>query len=337
MASALLCYGFKKIAPKLCLTDSAKNNNRKHHSGAPAQVGGLGIIITFFAVILAFIPVSFDPVPLLMGTGLLLLLGVYDDSHHIPVVPKLLTQIMIVVSVVFLWGFTLENLGQITNGNNVLALSSTIAPIVTGVCILAFINAYNLIDGLDGLAGGLASIILTIMVCIALSGGLYSIAFIIGIFIASLVGFLTFNMRHPFQKRASIFLGDGGSLSIGFMISWSAIMLGNAYAFNQDVLPPPIVYAFLLAYPIYDMIAVMITRALKRKSIFTPDNLHLHFLLKDKGLSDGQVCWLLILFAIIYSAIGLLGDYFGLSQLSLALLWCVIIPCHLAIYRYAQK
>ncbi|MGM0421654.1 MAG: MraY family glycosyltransferase [Pseudomonadota bacterium] len=333
LTAFLLALGLRKIAPFIGLIDQSGLDVRKPHQGRPALVGGAAIVITILGLALlqysTDLPDSLRTV--LSGMALLALIGVIDDARHIPALRKLALQTIIVFGVFLFYNFKLTTLGNLF-GYTPLNLPDYIAFPFTALCTLAFINAFNFVDGLDGLSGGIAAVNLLLFAGIAGAAGFVELHGLSLMLFAAVGGFLLLNMRSPLRSKALVFLGDGGSLSLSFGLACIALYLGNAYAVNP-ALPPPVVYAFLLAYPLYDMLIVMWNRFQNGQSIVAPDTAHMHFLLKKLHLTDKAIAPLLILVSAVYALIGLLGWRYGLSENVLAGLWIVLLVGHFFFYQ----
>jgi len=323
----------KRFAPRLRLIDVAGHDARKLHTGKPALVGGIAIVISSLAVLslLNLIPHS-----LTFGLLAFLALGVYDDAKAIPALPKLSLQIIIILIAVSALKLNIHDFGYLIDSEDYFQLSEWSIPI-TALCILVFVNAFNLIDGLDGFSGGIATIMFAFFTGISWSVSIIWLTYVFLILIAAVAGFLIFNMRSPLRQKASVFLGDGGSLSLGFSIAWGAITLNNEFIDYPNTLPPVLVYAFILAYPILDMLTVMSLRKLDGQSIFSPDNMHLHFLMSKTGLSNGKVCVVLLTLATLYASLGVFAWQLGFSNIVMLGLWFGLLGLHVLIYKALLK
>ena len=337
VTTVLLALILRRYAPYLNLMDTSGQEDRKHHQGKPAQVGGLAIIASVTTVLGVYygsaLPPSFWPI--ITGALLLAIMGSIDDARHIPALRKLFFQIVIVLIVILGFNLQLATAGDIFN---FAKLPPYVGFLFSLFGFLVFINAFNFIDGLDGLAGGIAAVILLTMLIIAFQNhGATAgpIILIVGL-LGSLCGFLSLNLRTPFRKKAIVFLGDAGSLSIGFMIAGLAIELANTSVWISEI-PHPVIYAYILAYPLYDMMAVFIIRGFKNKSLFQADMTHLHFLLKKTGYADGRIALYLILLSCIYGGIGLLLWNFDMSDMISALLWVSLFAIHFLLYVFLHK
>ena len=162
--------------------------------------------------------------------------------------------------------------------------------------VVGFTNALNLIDGLDGLAAIVSIVILGSFFAVGYMYDDFFMMIITGAFISALLGFLLFNW-HP----ASIFMGDSGSLTLGFVISMLAIK-SLAYLPTVSVL-------FISAIPILDTLVVMLRRKIKGRSMFSADRCHIHHILKQFFAEDTRNTVLFLgVFQVIYSLIGLQLD-----------------------------
>ena len=215
--------------------------------------------------------------------------GVYDDRHDVSAKLKFIV-IFIAVFIMWLHGFSIDTLG-VWYGYNI-ALISWIALPFSMFALAGFTNALNLIDGIDGLS---SSVSLIILLFFALLGFEYhnDLIVIISTFtIATLIGFLFFNW-HP----AKIFMGDSGSLTIGFIISVLAVLsLENIH---------PIAVLYLAAIPVLDTLIVIVRRIRRRKSPFSPDKTHIHHIMvKFFDMNVKKTVGFLVILQIIFSFIG---------------------------------
>jgi UDP-GlcNAc:undecaprenyl-phosphate GlcNAc-1-phosphate transferase len=221
--------------------------------------------------------------------------GIYDDFRPLSPRFKLFVQV-VCGATLFFWlrwtplGFFLRNI----EFGEVGLLVGTI------VWVVVVSNSINLIDGVDGLAGGTAVLTLTAIVCLACRAGRSEVAVLAVILIGSLLGFLRFNFN-----PATMFLGDGGSLFVGFMISVFGIIWGGSRALASTV---GIAIA-ILALPLAETGVSVSRRFLSGRPLFSPDREHMHHKLLDRGLSQRQAVLVLYAMALIC----------GLSGISIAI------------------
>ena len=258
---ALLMPIVKRIAVHIGAMDIP--NERKVHKKPIPRLGGLGIYIGF---LLGYILFGFESVQMnsvLIGSFVVVLLGVVDDIHSIPARYKFIGQLVAACVVVLYGGILLQDVSAF----GIYINFGMFSPIVSIIFITAIMNCINFIDGLDGLAGGISSIYFLMIGIIAIlfhSNGLDMILSFV--MLGSTLGFLVHNF-YP----ASIFMGDSGSLFLGYIIAIISMLGYKNVTFTSLVVP-----IFLLAIPIMDTLFAIIRRVLKHESIAMPDKCHLH-------------------------------------------------------------
>lgn len=286
---------------------------RKQHQQAVPLVGGLAIALAGFVALgvgaafwheLASFNWWF-----LLGVALMLLAGLLDDKVELPHWAKALLQLVAVLVVIFLADTQVTTLGALFGGHSI-SLGDAAIPF-TIICLLGYINAVNLIDGLDGLGGGVAVIALAFLAAIAGTHG-FSVWFLVALaFLAAILAFLVYNLRTPWRSRATVFLGDAGSMALGLVVGGVAVGLAGQPASGT---PAPIAVAWILALPVMDTLIVMARRLALRRNPFTPDRLHLHHVLVDMGLTPGRATAVLLALATLYGLYGLIGSLTGLPE-----------------------
>ena len=288
LLSIILIWLIKLYAPQIGLIDIP--NKRSTHSSITPRGAGIGFVLSALLLLPIF---HMDIVQeygwTFAGIVLVFIVGILDDHRDISPRTKF---IIIILSTIFL---SFDNI--IINGLGIFfGISITLGWFALPFTIFAvsgFTNALNLIDGLDGLSATLSIVILGAFAIVGYQNHDIFIFTLSSLFIAALIAFLIFNW-HP----ASIFMGDSGSLTLGFVISVIAIK-SLSYL-------PTISILFLAAIPILDTLIVMIRRKCNGKSIFTPDHCHVHHIFRY-FFSENTPRTVLSLVAIqlIYSLIGL--------------------------------
>lgn len=317
--TALSLFFLRRIAPKVGLLDLP--GGRKQHEGNIPLVGGLGLFIGFLFTCL-LLPWPLSPYKPLFGCmTLILFLGLMDDLHELTPRLRLLGQMAIVLLAIF-WGkVELKDLGDLFCTGNI-HLSFFGAIIFTILAWLSFMNASNMQDGLDGLAGTINAIQVIALIVVAFLGHVEADSSLLMAFLASLIVFLFFNFPLPKNKRpAKIFMGDAGSLLLGFFTAWFAIR------FSQSGFPSPVIFLWITAVPLLDFFAVTIGRIRRRHSPLKGDRNHLHHFLQQKGIDPCYIVIGLGSLSIIFSTIGLYLAYSEVSDaLSFLLFLCVLVP-----------
>lgn len=255
---------------------------RKEHSQPVPTMGGVAVCIGMFIACLLWYNFSREPftVSFFFSICILFGLGILDDLHNISARNKLVIQIAIATLIAFS-GI------RITSFNGLFGIHDipvTVQYLVTIIVIAGVTNAFNLIDGIDGLAGGLgfmSLVMLGLFLTISQDGNTAIVAFSLA---GGLLGFLYYNFN-----PARIFMGDTGSLVLGFVISVLCIRLVGMNAEGSPRLLPhvPVFALGIVLIPVFDTIRVFGLRLSKGKSPFAPDKTHIHHLLTLNGWSHG--------------------------------------------------
>ena len=289
LISLLFTYTITKISEQMGMVDIP--NERSSHINPIPRGAGVGIFLAFLIVLLLYhMPFVLLHKGFMLGALVVFLTGVYDDNRGVKPKVKFIAITVATLLICFLDDMKIDTLG-IWFGYDV-KLPVFIAVPVTIVAVVGFTNAMNLIDGLDGLSGSVAIVIFSAFYYIGLT---YQDTFIMTVsvlMIAAIIAFLFFNW-HP----AMIFMGDSGSLVLGFIIAVIAIK-SISYISVTSVL-------FLTAIPIIDTITVMVRRLQRGLSPFNPDKTHLHHkVLRWKGGVDNAVL-MIVLIQFVFSIMGL--------------------------------
>ena len=298
--SFLLCLGFIPLIIKFCkkfsLYDSV--NARKIHSGNIPRLGGVGIILSFVIATLICVLVSPDlstknTLPIIIAGFLVFAFGILDDIIEMRAIFKLIVQ-LIATGVVVFNGFRFRQIfGWV--------LPIPVSLILTFGWVLGMINAYNLIDGLDGLCGMLS---FTSLVTI---GFILKTSYIEGsavcyILAASILGFLVFNWPAP---NARIFMGDGGSQCLGFLISTIPLYTSHSeFEFNKFI-----IMLVIVSFPMMDTIAAIWRRIRDHRPIMSPDKSHLHHKLLNLGFNKNQALYMVLGVQVLICVTVVLSTY----------------------------
>ena len=274
LARLLMDFGYK-----LGLVDEP--NERSSHSKIIPRVGGLAILLPYLVLGLGFYLTGYDYLQLnsgyWVGLSAIVALGTLDDRLDLSSSLKFFVQFAIAAYYVLSTGNYVDNLYGLFG---VGALPSWLGISLSIITVVYLINALNLIDGVDGLAAGISLLALYLFSTLMGSGEhLITFAFI-GL---GLIVFMGFN----YSNKRKIFLGDAGSLSLGFIIATFAMEFlhsGNAHHVHLN-LNPVIVAILILGYPVADTIRVFAIRISLGLSPFNADRRHMHHVLLDKGFT----------------------------------------------------
>ena len=283
LTSLILVPIIKKAAVHIGAMDEP--NARKIHKVPMPRLGGLAIYLAFLLGYILYVEVNNQMLSILIGSFLLILIGLIDDIKSVPARYKLIAQI-ISAAIVVLYGnlsFT-----EISILGNKIYFSKVIGSILSIIFIVAITNAINLIDGLDGLAAGISSIyFLTIAIIAFILNRIGGLDVIISlIMLGATLGFLFHNF-----PPAKIFMGDTGSLFLGFMVSVIALLGYKVTTFTSLIVP-----IIILAIPIFDTIFAILRRLLKGQNIGVADKEHFHHQLLKMRYSP--MTSILIIYAI---------------------------------------
>ena len=273
-----------KIAPKIGAIDIPKDNRRMHTKAMP-RFGGMAIYIGTVASMLIFLPYSTRLMGVIVGGTLMFIVGIIDDLKGMPAKIKLGFQILCAF---ILFQFSVS-INFISNpfGDGYYFFPWIVSLLVTVIWIVGITNTINLIDGLDGLAAGVAFIA---SICIAYTAyihGRTEISMAMLAIAGSASGFLPYNFN-----PARIFMGDGGSLFLGFMLAGLSVMSPMKSATMVATVVPVLV----LGLPIFDTAFAILRRIINRRPIMEADKGHLHHRIMAAGL--GQRRTVLTLYGI---------------------------------------
>lgn len=301
----LAIKALKPIAAKVGLLDTP--NYRKHHQGAVPLIGGVAIFIGVVFTSLIFMKLNYQQQILLGASSVIVLLGVFDDLRDISVRLRLFVQASCTVFMCLSLNVTLSHLGHMFwfDEINIGALGYLIAIIA----VIGGINAYNMMDGIDGLAGSMALVSLIALVLLFASKGATEYMHWALLFSAAVIPYLFANLRVGWFKQ-KIFMGDAGSMLLGFVIVW-LLILGT----QQDTKYFRTVTAlWIISVPLMDMAAIMIRRIRKGNSPFKPDRKHLHHIFLRAGLTSRQSLIVIITTSLFFTAFGLFGELFEIPE-----------------------
>jgi len=277
---------------------------RHVHKGYVPRLGGFAIFAGFFFSQVYFMiahnhteHLSEAYFLLLFSSTLLFLLGTLDDLVDISANLKFIIQIL--VSIILVWQADVRILSFYgLFGLEDLPLWFSYLFSVT--VITFFINAYNLIDGIDSLSSSVGMYVLLCFGCVFLYNGAYIDSLIAFSVFGALLGFWLYN-----KPPARIFMGDSGTLSIGLIMAYFAIKVSNL-PIDSEGSYNPVFAMVVLVYPVIDTLRVFTKRILKGISPFTPDKNHIHHLLLDLGYGHGKATLIIILFSLLLTGIAYL-------------------------------
>lgn len=321
----------KALVPVLLLVSDKKdlfddgNGGHKVHTGLVPTLGGIAIFSAFMVVFSASTYAdNFSGFGYFVAASIILFgAGLKDDLIAISPYKKFAAQFLATALIIFGADIQFTNLGGVF-GTTII--SPWVGIPLTFFAIVVIINSINLIDGIDGLGGGIAILASVFFGYWFYKAGLYQWAALSFILTGSILGFLWYN-RPP----AKIFMGDTGSLVIGLYMAVLAINFVEFSISIKDVVywedAVPVIVAAVLVVPLYDTLRIFIVRMLNGKSPFDADNDHVHHHLMRAGFNHGHiVVFLLSINVIILGSTIILSNFMSNTWLLVSLLsMCVLL------------
>jgi UDP-GlcNAc:undecaprenyl-phosphate GlcNAc-1-phosphate transferase len=281
----------KSFANRVGAIDVPKDNRRMHTQPIP-RLGGLAIFLGFLLTVVLFADISREVQGILLGSVVVVIVGVIDDIVPLPAWLKFIIQIGAALIAVY-HGVVMRIIMNpfFWTASEYLSFGYFSIP-VTVLWIVAITNSVNLIDGLDGLAAGVSAISSFTMMIIAIVVTDINVAIIMAALAGACIGFLPYN-RNP----AKIFMGDTGALLLGYVLATVSIIgLFKLYAVISFVIP-----FLVVGLPLFDTAFAFLRRILSGRSPMSPDRGHFHHRLIDMGFNQKQAV------AIAYAISGILG------------------------------
>jgi UDP-GlcNAc:undecaprenyl-phosphate GlcNAc-1-phosphate transferase len=315
------------LAPRLRLLDHP-DERRKNHAQPVPLVGGIAIFGAVLVSVLVSIPLDRALVCGLGGAALLVVVGMLDDIFNLGPKLRIVAQIAAALLLTVGGGVTLTSLGDLFGFGSIdlglFAVPFTVFAIV-GIC-----NAFNMIDGIDGLAGGLTLIALCALVLLSPADSAPQTLMLVTI--AAIVPYLICNLQLFGCTGRKVFLGDAGSLLLGYLVVWMLITAAQSPATLA-----PAAAIWIVAIPLMDTFCVMGRRMLRGRSPFCADRAHLHHVLA-RCFNNPRVALSLILpMAALLAGIGLLGQVQHVAPAALIWAALAVFALYLFVLRYAPR
>ncbi|OQX11544.1 MAG: hypothetical protein BWK73_17370 [Thiothrix lacustris] len=303
--SALSILLLTPFASRFGLVDEP-NSQRKFHEGRIPLIGGVSIYAGLVIGLAVAIRPDMSSITYLLCSSIIVALGVADDLKDLSPKLRLLVQAVVALLMCGGTGLYIHNLGDLFGIGSTVDIGMFFGYALTVVAVIGAINAFNMIDGVDGLLG-ICSLITFVGMAILFSLNDDSINMNLALIVsAALIPYLVANLGLSQSLFQKIFMGDTGSMLIGFTIVWLLIQgthasttpQGSGIAFSAATA------LWLIAFPLMDMVRVIGTRILHKKSPLEADRSHLHHILQDAGgnskhLALFKICTLSAFFATV--------------------------------------
>ncbi|WP_421270462.1 UDP-N-acetylglucosamine--undecaprenyl-phosphate N-acetylglucosaminephosphotransferase [Aeromonas taiwanensis] len=311
---------FRKLAKKINLVD--RPSERKKHVGLIPLVGGISIYTTLMIALWFEQNLLVNADVYVLCASVLVMMGAIDDKYDVDYRVRLVVQILISCAMIFAAGLSLKSLGHILFGFEVNL--GPLGYIVTIFAVLGAINAFNMVDGIDGLLGGLTMVTFGALAYIHYADGQLPLARFCLLMMIVVVPYICLNLGFPFGKRKKVFMGDAGSMLIGFTVIW--VLLQGTQGPKAQM--NSVTALWLIAIPLMDMTCIMVRRIRKGASPFKPDREHLHHICLRAGLSSHQALVFICGVAILLAAVGIALEYGGVPEWVSLLLFALVFFCY---------
>ncbi|AOR57973.1 UDP-N-acetylglucosamine--undecaprenyl-phosphate N-acetylglucosaminephosphotransferase [Pectobacterium parmentieri] len=295
----------RKVAIKVGLVD--KPNERKRHRGHIPLVGGVSIYMALWVMYLfdsTWLP---DFSLYMICATALLVVGVLDDRYDLPVLPRVGLQAL-VAGLMMYAGVYLVSLGKVMFGYELFL--GIFGYTVTLFAVWGAINAFNMVDGIDGLLGALSCVTFGALAVVFYLNGRHELAQWSLCLLAATLPYILLNLGVPWGKKFKVFMGDAGSTLIGFTVIWLLILATQ----GSDAVIRPVTALWFIAIPLMDMVTIMVRRIRRGDSPFKPDREHLHHILMRAGLTPRQSLLAIVFVAMALAAIGIICELSGITE-----------------------
>lgn len=275
-----------------------KPSGRKQHEGDIPLIGGLAMFASCTIAALFFVPHSSEMTYLLAACGLLVMTGSIDDRFDLHYYIRLGVQAL--AAAMLIWGANT----QLTSFGNLFGLGEIqlgwLSIPITFIAVIGMINAFNMIDGIDGLSGGLtliSAIGLFLLIGNKISDGAQNILLLM---MGALTAYLILNV-HLFPKwTTKIFMGDAGSMVLGFVVTAFLIR----YSQDSKQILMPVTALWIAAIPLLDVLVTTVRRVRHKKNPFHPDRTHVHHIFLRAGFSKATTLITLLLIQAVFVGVG---------------------------------
>lgn len=290
-----------KVAKKCGIVDTPKGGRKIHKEPIPL-IGGVAIYVAFvLTIFLKKGPLNQQEIFIIIGATIITLGGIWDDVNKgngkSELTPKAKFLVQIIAALILVvGGFNVERITNPFSDSSMYLNIDLLSIPFTMIWIIGVTNAFNFIDGLDGLSAGIGFISSFTIMVVALMNSRMEAALMTGVLCGSLLGVLPFNFN-----PAKIFIGDTGALLIGYLLAAISIQ-GSVKSAATVAIAVPIL---ALGLPIYDTLIAMLRRKINGKPMSQGDRGHVHHRLIDSGLSQKQAVLRMYLGSAILGAIAI--------------------------------
>ena len=301
-----LLWVLRHLALRIGLVDHP--DERKQHAGDIALIGGIAMFCGLMLSALTLEGSLGGYRSFFAAAALLVIVGILDDFHELPAWSRFVAQIGAALIMTAGGGVVVTDLGPIV-GSGSVSLGIWSIPF-TVFAVVGVINAFNMLDGADGLAGSVALVALALLAYVAWAGGRNLDAAMLGLLFCTVVVFLAFNARIPGRAQALVFMGDAGSMLLGFVLAFFAVSLSQG---EQRAIAPAAAL-WILAIPLLDTVGILVRRMAAGRSPFLAATDHMHHLMFAVGLGVNRTVSLIVSAAILFGLGGVAAMKEGVTE-----------------------
>lgn len=280
----------------------------RRHSEATPNIGGIAMFVGSVVGMALYGPTWSLTVPLVVSGGFMLAIGIWDDRNNTTYFFRFIGQLIAATIMIKAGGVILDDLGYLVSEQLLPLNRWSVALTLFGT--VGVINALNMSDGMDGLAGGLALVTLLSLIIVAGVNDNGQDAHTLMIIASAVITFLLFNARIFGSQKARTFMGDAGSMWLGLMLSWFLIDMSQ----GQTRAMAPVTALWIIAVPLIDAVGSLFRRAIRGISPFQADQSHYHHYLLALGCSVNQILMIAIGCALVFASVGLLAWYADIPE-----------------------
>lgn len=326
LVAVVFIHFFQPMAVRLGFVDAPAG--RKWHEQTTPTYGGIAILLAIaVAAMFGALTASAFVCLWVVSTACI---GAADDLRGLPATGRLIGYGLAALLLFVTGEISVVGFGDMAWLPD--SMMPTVSQVIGFGFALLLLNSINMIDGLDGLAGGVSMAALFWLFLIATGFGMAGIAGDAQIIMAALAGFLVFNLRTAWRSRACVFLGDAGSTALGAALAY--LILGLSSTEGGPTLPALV---WLVAIPVIDTLSLIVRRIAAGRSPFSADRWHLHHLLLDLGLSHERVTLVISVAAFVCGGIGYLGMMIGVRASVMMLGFMLLVAAHSVLVLFATK
>jgi UDP-GlcNAc:undecaprenyl-phosphate/decaprenyl-phosphate GlcNAc-1-phosphate transferase len=300
--------------------------SRKQHSGEIPLVGGLAIYAAIFISSFLFVQFDANYKLYLISTSFMVLIGALDDFYDLDAGLRLIAQFLIGSLMVFGADMYISNLGNLFGMGDVEL--GFFGPIFTLLAVVTAINAFNMMDGVDGLVGSLSINTFIAIGFLAYFSGSSLNTDLPAMFFGAIFAFLFFNFGRFKGGKYKVFMGDAGSMLVGLTIIWLVTYSSQ----GTGSLMHPITAVWLIAIPLMDMFSVMLRRILAGRSPLIASRDHIHHVFLFHGFSNTKTTLIIASLSVLFCVVGILSEFEGIDEDIMAAAFIVLF----VIYNHAM-